>query len=216
MMTVILSSMVLLVLICDTEATRRLAQVGPQFPAVLPPVNTPSGPVAPLTPTEPAVIPIVPITTAPGAGPLVELICNDRCVSTVNCPSTCAQTMRTIENPPIDFTMECMAIGACAASQYTFTYVNGRTEYLESITAGAQYALYGSTFTFDNMARGNMDLVVRSIECGSGWCGGATFKFLNAEYDHILCDVNAGCGSGCMVEMPPDAPVACDQVATFI
>jgi len=121
--------------------------------------------------------------------------------------------MRTIENPPNSFVMECQAEGACAQSQFTFTYSGGMTLYLESIKAGADFALYGSTFTIDNTARGS-GLTVRSIECGHGLCAGATFRFLNADYGDIKCDEYKGCGSGCMVEMPPDMPVPCDQVST--
>merc|ERR1719153_1944371 len=87
--------------------------------------------------------------------------------------------MRTIDNPPNSFTMECTARGSCAASQYTFAYSGGMTTFLESIKAGAPYAFYGSTFTIDNTGRGT-NLVVRSIECGSGLCSGATFRLLNA------------------------------------
>jgi len=121
--------------------------------------------------------------------------------------------MRTIENPPNSFTMECQAPGSCAQSQFTFTYSGGMTKFLESIKAGAPYALYGSTFTIDNTARGQ-GLTVRTIECGHQLCAGATFRFLNADYGDIKCDEYAGCGSGCTVIMPPDMPVPCDQVST--
>ena len=40
------------------------------------------------------------------------------------------------------------------------------------------------------------------------------FGFLNADYGDIKCDEYKGCGAGCMVEMPPSAPVPCDQVST--
>ena len=168
----------------------------------------------PVTPTEPAMpIPIIPLPQGPGGGPLLELNCGDPCLNTANCPSACAQTIKTIENPPSSFTMECTASGSCAASQFTFAYSGGVTTHLESIKAGAPYALYGSTFTVDNTARGT-NLVVRAIECGNGLCAGAIFRFLNADYGDIKCDEYSGCGAGCMVEMPPDAPVPCDQVST--
>lgn len=183
----------------------------PDFPAVTPPA---ANPVTPVTPTEPMMpIPIIPVPAGPGSGPLLELNCGDPCVNTANCPSSCAQTIRTINNPPNSFTMECVASGACAASQFTFEYSGGMTTYLEGIKAGAPYALYGSTFTVDNTARGT-NLVVRTIECGHGLCAGATFRFLNADFGDITCDEYAGCGAGCMVEMPPDMPVPCDQVST--
>merc|ERR1719474_985538 len=112
--------------------------------------------------------------------------------------------MMTVTNPSNSFVMECQASGACAQSQYTFSYTGGMTTFLESIKAGAPYALYGSTFTIDNTARGT-NLVVRTIECGHGLCAGATFRFLNADYGDIKCDEYAGCGAGCMVEMPPES-----------
>ena len=144
---------------------------------------------------------------------MLDLKCGLPCTDSANCPSTCAQTMRTIENPPNSFTMECSATGACAQSEFTFSYTGGMTTYFEGIKAGAPYALYGSTFTFDNYGRGT-NLVVRSIECGSELCAGATFRFLNADYGDIKCDEYSGCGVGCTVHIPPDAPVPCDQVST--
>merc|ERR1712083_1269604 len=119
--------------------------------------------------------------------------CGQPCINTANCPSMCAQTIRTIENPTNAFTMECVATGACAQSQFTFTYTGGMTKYLESIKAGANYAMYGSTFTIDNTARGQ-GLTVRSIECG-GLCAGATFRFLNSDYGDIKCEEYVGCGA---------------------
>jgi len=200
---------------------RRLLQAGgAAFPAVNPPAPAtpvapaqPVQPVAPAVPTSPAIIPIIPPAPAPGSGTPLELNCGLPCVNTANCPSQCAQTIRTIENPTNAFTMECVATGACAQSQYTFTYTGGMTRYLEGIKAGANYAMYGSTFTIDNSARGG-GLTVRTIECGGGLCAGATFRFLNADYGDITCEEYVGCGAGCMVEMPPDAPVPCDQVST--
>lgn len=200
---------------------RRLLQAGgAAFPAVNPPAQAtpvapaqPVQPVAPAVPTSPAIIPIIPPAPAPGSGTPLELNCGQPCVNTANCPSQCAQVIRTIENPTNAFTMECVATGACAQSQYTFTYTGGMTRYLEGIKAGANYAMYGSTFTIDNSARGG-GLTVRTIECGGGLCAGATFRFLNADYGDITCEEYVGCGAGCMVEMPPDAPVPCDQVST--
>jgi len=183
------------------------------YPAVQPSVPDPVATTlpAPITPTVPA-IPLIPVPSGPGGGPLLELKCGLPCTDSANCPSTCAQTMRTIENPPNSFTMECVATGACAQSAFTFLYSGGMTTYLESITAGAPYAFYGSTITVDNSGRAT-NLVVRTIECGSRLCAGATFRFLNADYGDIKCDEYNGCGSGCTVHMPPDAPVPCDQVS---
>jgi hypothetical protein len=84
---------------------------------------------------------------------------------------------------------------------------------MAGIQVGADYALYGSTITFDNSARGT-GLTVRTIDCGQTLCAGATFVFLNADFGDITCEEYSGCGAGCMVEMPPDAPVPCDQVST--
>jgi len=189
------------------------------FPAVDPPAVAPANPVAPVAPAipvapaPPAIVPIIPPAPSPGSGTPGFLNCELPCTDTANCPSTCAQQIRTVENPGNSFTMECVAKGACAQSQFTFTYTGGMTKYLESIKAGAPYAMYGSTFTIDNSARGT-NLVVRTIECGGGLCSGATFRFLNADYGDIKCEEYVGCGAGCMVEMPPDAPVPCDQVST--
>jgi len=190
------------------------------FPAVNPPATQPANPapadpvpVTPVAPSPAAIVPIIPPAPSPGTGTPLEINCGQPCVNTANCPSACAQVIRTVENPSNSFTMECVATGACAQSQYTFTYTGGMTKYLESIKAGANYAMYGSTFTIDNTARGT-NLVVRKIECGGGLCAGATFRFLNADYGDIQCEEYVGCGAGCMVEMPPDAPVPCDQVST--
>jgi hypothetical protein len=199
------------------DDSRRLLQAA--FPAVNPPAAAPANPAAPVapavpvTPTMPAIVPIIPPAPAPGSGTPLELNCGQPCINTANCPSLCAQQIRTIENPGNSFTMECVATGACAQSQFTFTYTGGMTKYLEGITMGANYAAYGSTFTIDNTARGQ-GLTVRTVDCGGGLCAGATFRFLNADFGDIKCEEYVGCGAGCMVEMPPDAPVPCDQVST--
>lgn len=208
MMKTVASALAFLSMMGDVEGQGS----APAFPAVQPPaiVEPPSTPSLPV-PT--SVIPIIPPPSGPGAAAPLEVICGDPCINTANCPSSCAQTMMTVTNPSNSFVMECQASGACAQSQYTFSYTGGMTTFLESIKSGAPYALYGSTFTIDNTARGT-NLVVRTIECGHGLCAGATFRFLNADYGDIKCDEYAGCGAGCMVEMPPDMPVPCDQVST--
>jgi len=207
MMRTVASALTFLTLIGDLNAQ------APAIPAVQPPVPSPQTPTTLPVPATTAVIPLIPPPQGPGGGPLLELNCPDRCTDTANCPSTCAQTIRTIENPPTSFTMECVAVGACAQSDYTFAYSGGMTTFMEGIKAGAPYALYGSTFTVDNSGRGT-NLVVRAIECGNGLCAGATFRFLNADYGDIKCDEYDGCGAGCTVHMPPSAPVSCDQVST--
>jgi len=158
-------------------------------------------------------VPIIPPAPSPGTGTPLEIKCGDPCIDTAHCPSQCAQQIRNVMNPGNSFVMECVATGSCAQSHFTFTYTGGMTKYLEGIVAGANYALYGSTITIDNTARGQ-GLTVRSIECGGGLCSGATFEFLNADYGDIKCEEYVGCGAGCMVSMPPDAPVPCDQVST--
>ena len=166
----------------------------------------------PSAPAPAAIIPIIPPPAGPNTTPL-SLVCDLPCTDTANCPSGCAQQMRTISNVGNSFTMECSNRGSCAASQYTFVYEGGMTRYMDSIQVSAPYALFGSTVTIDNTARGG-GLTVRSIECGAGNCAGATFNFLNADFGDIKCEEYGGCGAGCMVSMPPDAPVPCDQVST--
>ena len=203
------------------DATRRLIQA--QFPAVEPPVYPVakkdvvincSGNCNIVTKKRASapVIPVIPPLVGPNSTPL-SLVCDLPCTDTANCPSDCAQQIRTISNPGNSFTMECSNRGACAASQYTFVYDGGATRYMDSIKVSASYALYGSTITIDNTARGE-GLTVREIECGEQNCAGATFNFLNADYEDIKCDEYQGCGAGCMVSMPPDAPISCDLVST--
>jgi len=209
------------------DSTRRLLQA--QFPAVEPPAPAapvdPVQPIAPVTPVTP-VTPVVPVAPtpntgfaiippppSPGSGTPLSLVCDLPCESTANCPSACAQSMRTITNPGNSFSMECTGRGSCAASQYTFAYTGGNTRYMDSITVGAPYALYGSTITIDNSGNGG-GLTVRTIDCGQTLCAGATFRFLNADFGDLTCEEYNGCGAGCMVEMPPDAPISCDLVST--
>jgi len=223
----IVSALTFYAALSSGDSSRRLLQA--QFPAVQPPAPAPApaNPVQPVAPVNP-VAPVVPVQTAPpntgiipiippppaaGSGTPLSLVCDLPCESTANCPSSCAQQMRTISNPGNSFTMECTGRGSCAASQYTFVYEGGMTRYFEGIQVGAQYALYGSTITFDNSARGG-GLTVRNIDCGQQLCAGATFVFLNADYGDIVCEEYNGCGAGCMVEMPPDAPISCDLVST--
>jgi len=211
------------------DSTRRLLQA--QFPAVEPPAPAPAaqapapgagagvqpvGPAMPVTPqTAPpnSIIPIIPPPASPGSGTPLSLVCDLTCTDTANCPSGCAQQRRTIQNAGNSFTMECSARGSCAASQYSFVYSGGMTRYMDSIQVSAPYALYGSTIEIDNSARGG-GLTVRTIDCGMQNCAGATFRFLNADYGDITCEEYNGCGAGCMVEMPPDAPISCDLVST--
>jgi len=196
------------------DSARRLLQAA--FPAQTSPpaAGTGGGGAAVIPAPAPAsIIPIIPPPAAPGSGTPLSLVCDLPCVDSANCPSGCAQQMRTISNPGNSFTMECTGRGSCAASQYTFVYDGGMTRYMAGIQVGADYALYGSTITFDNTARGG-GLTVREIDCGQKLCAGATFVFLNADFGDIKCEEYNGCGAGCMVEMPPDAPVPCDQVST--
>jgi len=209
------------------DSTRRLLQA--QFPAVEPPAPAPAAqvpapapgagaggqslfPVATEAPNGKGFA-IIPPPPSPGSGTPLSLVCDLPCTTTANCPSGCAQQMRTITNPGNSFTMECSVRGACAASQYTFAYTGGNTRYMDSIQVSAPYALYGSTITIDNSGNGG-GLTVRTIDCGMQNCAGATFRFLNADYGDITCEEYNGCGAGCMVEMPPDAPISCDLVST--
>merc|ERR1712087_535844 len=198
--------------------------MGAQFPAVEPPVflptpgagGAPVDPVAPVVPTTqapgPVIIPIIPPPAGPNTTPL-SLVCDLPCVDTANCPSSCAQSIRTITDPGNSFTMECSNRGSCAQSSFTFAYTGGMTRYMDSIQVSAQYALYGSTITIDNSGNGG-GLTVRTIDCGMQNCAGATFNFLNADFGDITCEEYKGCGAGCMVSMPPDAPISCDLVST--
>jgi len=212
----IVSALTFYAALSSGDSARRLLQ---QFAAV---TNAPgagsgagagTGGAAVVPVPTPMVIQIIPPPPAPGSGTPLSLVCDLPCQDTANCPSGCAQQVRTISNPGNSFTMECSNRGSCAASQYSFVYEGGMTRYMDSIQVSAPYALYGSTVTIDNTARGT-GMTVRAIECGQQNCAGATFRFLNADFGDIKCEEYNGCGAGCMVEMPPDAPVPCDQVST--
>jgi len=209
----IVSALTFYAALSSGDSARRLLQA--QFPAQTGPAQTVPAPAPAAVVPEPSsvVIPIIPPPATAGSGTPLSLVCDLPCESTANCPSGCAQQMRTISNPGNSFTMECSNRGSCAASQYTFVYEGGNTRYMDSIQVSAAYALYGSTVTIDNSARGT-GMTVRAIECGQQNCAGATFVFLNADFGDIKCEEYNGCGAGCMVEMPPDAPVPCDQVST--
>jgi hypothetical protein len=105
------------------------------------------------------------------------------CTSTANCQSPCAMGEFMVATPNFD----CKMAGSCAAS--TFNIQGG----MNSITFGTAYAAYGSTF---NLQGG----LVIAIECGSGFCGGATFNVLpGADFSDLKCDEYQGCGAGCTV-----------------
>ena len=70
----------------------------------------------------------------------------------------------------------------------------------------------GSVVTIDN--RQSTKVTVNLIECGAGFCNGATFIFKNAEYLELKCTELIGCGAGCMVVDSGSSPVPCDQVMT--
>jgi len=209
----IVSALTFYAALSSGDSARRLLQ---QFAAVTnaPVTNAPgAGTGGAAVVPSPMVIPIIPPPPSPGSGTPLSLVCDLPCTDTANCPSGCAQQMRTINNAGNSFTMECSQRGSCAASQYTFSYSGSRTRYMDSIQVSAPYALYGSTITIDNSGNGG-GLTVRTIDCGMQNCAGATFRFLNADYGDITCEEYNGCGAGCMVEMPPDAPISCDLVST--
>merc|ERR1712012_968220 len=113
----------------DEGSARRLMQFGfpaapAPAPAPAPAAQPPANPVAP-PPTLPPLIPggisIIPDLMAPPR----ELLCNDYCVDSLNCPSSCALQTRTIYDPVEIYRMYCGAPGACAGSQYTFDFSAG-------------------------------------------------------------------------------------------
>lgn len=197
----------------EADSSRRLLQAFPASPAQ-PAVPAPpaGGSMIPVE-TMPPIIAIIPTAGPNGGGPLTKLQCKDPCMTTVNCPSTCAQTTQTVENPSNNFVMECSAAGACAASTFNFNWgVGGVMKFFNSIKVGAPYGLYGSTVVLNNQQAQSIKLI--TVECGTGNCAGATFVLNNAYIGDLKCDEYIGCGSGCTVSVDGAPAVTCDSVST--
>jgi len=214
MMKSIVSMIAIFGSMSEADSSRRLLQAFPASPAQPAAPAPPSG--GSMIPAEP-VPPIIAIIPTPGpgqaAGPLAKIQCKDPCMTSVNCPSTCAMSTETVQNPANNFVMECSAAGACAASQFTFEWVaGGVTKFFNSIKVGAPYALYGSTITLDNKQAQSIKLI--TVECGTGNCAGATFVLNNAYIGDLKCDEYIGCGTGCMVSVDGAPAVTCDSVST--
>eukprot|EP01083_Nonionella_stella_P312573 1118537_1 len=158
-------------------------------------------------------------TTVPGvtipanAGPPANVVCNIPCSNT-NCPAeSCAAKITNYENPSNSFTMSCTARGSCAGSQININYgANGAIKFLESLVFSAEYAVYGATITINNQQT-QENVKVRTIECGTGNCAGASFVFIGADYGDLKCEEYGGCGAGCTVTQH-DVVKPCDTVST--
>lgn len=210
----LVSIIAILVSISQADSTRRLLQQFPASPAE-PAVPASPAPPAAVTPvqTMPPIINIIPTAGPNGGGAIAKITCSDPCMTSVNCPSTCAMTTQTVDNPPNSFVMECSAAGACAASTYEFTWAAGGVrKFFNSIKVGAPYALYGSTITLNNQQALAIKLI--TIECKAGNCAGATFVLNNAYIGDLKCDEYVGCGGGCTVSVDGAPAVTCDSVST--
>jgi len=175
-----------------------------RVPSFMPAVPAPT----PL-PTMPTPAPVViEINTLPPYGG--ELKCDK--------PGLCANTMHKIENPPNGFKMECGTKESCTNSKITLYYPpeqNGRMsfrpdQYIDLIKVN-EGALKGSTITVDN--RMSSTVWIKLIECGGGFCEGATFVLWNAQIMDFKCDPAKGCGSGCMVVGQVQSAVTCNSLA---
>jgi len=175
-----------------------------RVPSFMPAVPMPT----PL-PTMPTPAPVViEVNTLPPYGG--ELKCDK--------PGLCANTMHKIENPPNGFKMECGTKESCTNSKITLYYPpeqNGRMsfrpdQYIDIIKVN-EGALKGSTITVDN--RMSSTVWIKLIECGGGFCEGATFVLWNAQIMDFKCDPAKGCGSGCMVVGQVQSAVTCNSLA---
>merc|ERR1712083_760863 len=172
------------------------------MPSFLPAVPKPTLPPVPPTPT-PVVVEMV---TLPPYG--AELKCDK--------PGLCANTVHKIESPPNGFKMECGAKESCTNTKLTLYYppdASGRLvfrpdQYVDVIKVG-EGALKGSTITIDNRMQSQVS--VKLIECGAGFCEGATFVLWNAKIAEFKCDPAKGCGSGCMVVI--NGAATCNSLA---
>jgi len=196
----------------SADADRRLLQAFPAQPAA--PAAQPAQPVNPVpVQTQPPIWAVIPTAGPNGGGPINKIQCPDPCMTSVNCPSTCAMTSQAVENPPNNFVMECGAAGSCAASTFDFTWAAGGVmKFMNSIKVGAPYALYGSTITLNNQQAQSIKLI--TIECSTGNCAGATFVLNNAYVGDLKCDEYIGCGSGCTISVDGAPAVTCDSVST--
>jgi len=159
--------------------------------------------------------------------PTGEVVCDFHCKTSIDCPSQCArQRLQTDANGvavsgtgPMMITaanffqFSCAAPGACAASDIIMQ-ATGR--YITTMDFSEQYAVYGSVITVNN-DNPNQRTEIRQIDCGEGFCAGATFVFTGIDLGDFICspvDIGKGCGAGCTLIID-GLTQTCNSVATW-
>jgi len=207
----ILAVVMALTVSAEEGTSRRLLQfpavTQPAVPAPVPvPVPAPANPsgVNPIVPP-PTMPPLVPggISIIPGLQqPSTQLVCNDYCIDSLNCPSTCALQTKTVYDPVENYRMMCGAPGACAGSQYTFDFGAGGVVEKIGFYFTASYAGYGTTINVVSRQlskRVKVDKVLCSVP---GACEGMRIITNGADVNDIEC--KAGACNGCVVMQAPE------------
>lgn len=207
----ILAVVMALTVSAEEGTSRRLLQfpavTQPAVPAPVPvPVPAPANPsgVNPIVPP-PTMPPLVPggISIIPGIQqPPTQLVCNDYCIDSLNCPSTCALQTKTVYDPVENYRMMCGAPGACAGSQYTFDFGAGGVVEKIGFYFTSSYAGYGTTINVVSRQlakRVKVDKVLCSVP---GACEGMRIITNGADVNDIEC--KAGACNGCVVMQAPE------------
>jgi len=159
--------------------------------------------------------------------PVGELTCDFGCRTSLDCPSQCARQRVQLDangvavpgTGPLTvtagnfFQFTCAAPGACAASDIIMQ-ATGR--YIEMMDFSEQYAVYGSVITVNN-DNPNQRTEIRNVDCGEGFCEGATFVFNGIDLGDFHCspvDIGKGCGNTCTLIIDGISQT-CNSVATW-
>eukprot|EP01083_Nonionella_stella_P116037 344515_1 len=186
------------------SGNRRLLQTG--APGVVLPTGLPAN-TAPAATVPAWVAPTLPNLNNPSYNTIMEC----------NLPNTavagCAGRLTSIENAGQNFKMTCSNIGACAASQFTFNFVNSMVERIEQISFSEQFAGYMASVTIDSTNSARKQYIDK-LECkAQGACQGTTIKaFGGASVNDVKCSMPNYC-EGCTVstcEWGPNGEEICD------
>lgn len=134
-------------------------------------------------------------------------------------PLLCANQLVNIDTPPNGFKIECTAADSCSGSRINLVWPDVMNpspaeSYVDLIKVTVEGAVMDSVITIDN--RKASKVYINTIECGAGYCAGATFMTKgDVQYMDFKCDEITGCGAGCVLVDKGSSPYACNEKMTL-